>query len=192
MGGRGAEGPPGALSPPRALGPEPKVRSERGKWPAGPRYAAVVSAYVHRRTFRVVMSEVDVAQIHFTNVFRWMDRGLSEWLAEIGHPFTRILETGPGIPIVDSRCAFLGRIMLDDLIEQRTEVGSVGRTSFRSRHEFLRGGEAMARGELVHVCVDRATREPVSVPGWLRERAVADDDGGDLSDTVPTAMRLEP
>lgn len=131
-----------------------------------------MSAYVHRATFRVVMSEVDVAQIHFTAVHRWMDRGLSEWLAEIGHPFTRILETGPGIPIVESRCSFLGRIMLDDMIDQTTEIGGIGRTSFRSRHEFVRAGETMARGELVHVCVERTSREPVPVPDWLRDRAV--------------------
>ena len=131
-----------------------------------------MSAYVHRATFRVVMSEVDVAQIHFSAVHRWMDRGLSEWLAEIGHPFTQILETGPGIPIVETRCSFLGRIMLDDVIDQATEIGGIGRTSFRSRHDFARAGEIMARGELVHVCVDRATREPVPVPDWLRERAV--------------------
>lgn len=118
------------------------------------------------------MSEVDVAQIHFTNAYRWMDRGLSEWLAEVGHPFTRLLEEGPGIPIVDSRCAFLGRIMLDDLIDQRTDVTGVGRTSFRSRHVFEREGELVARGELVHVCVDRQTRQTVPVPDWLR--AVAD------------------
>lgn len=131
-----------------------------------------MAAYIHRRAFRVVMSEVDVAQIHFTNVFRWMDRGLSEWLAEIGHPFTRVLETGPGIPIVDARCAFVGRILLDDVIDQTTEVGGVGRTSFRSRHVFARDGETVAEGELVHVCVDRGTRATVPVPGWLRERAV--------------------
>ena len=134
-----------------------------------------MAAYVHRRAFRVVMSEVDAAQIHFINAFRWMDRGLSEWLAEIGHPFTSILQTGPGIPIVDARCAFLGRILLDDMIEQATEVGDVGRTSFRSRHVFTRAGETVARGELVHVCVDRGTRETVPVPEWLRERAVADE-----------------
>ncbi len=134
-----------------------------------------MAAYVHRRTFRVVMSEVDVAQIHFTNAFRWMDRGLSEWLAEIGHPFTRVLETGPGIPIVDARCAFLGRILLDDVIEQATEVGGIGTSSFRSRHTFSRDGETVAQGELVHVCVDRETRETVPVPDWLRERAVTDE-----------------
>ena len=64
--------------------------------------------HVHTQAFRVVMSEVDASQIHFTAIYRWMDRGLSEWLAEIGRPFTRILAEGPGIPIVDSRCAFLG------------------------------------------------------------------------------------
>jgi YbgC/YbaW family acyl-CoA thioester hydrolase len=129
--------------------------------------------HVHTQAFRVVMSEVDASQIHFTAVYRWMDRGLSEWLAEIGHPFTRILETGPGIPVVDSRCSFVGRILLDDVIDQTTEIGGIGRSSFRSRHEFTRSGETMASGELVHVCVDRATRETVPVPGWLRDRAVS-------------------
>jgi acyl-CoA thioester hydrolase len=121
------------------------------------------------------MSEVDVAQIHFTNAFRWMDRGLSEWLAEIGHPFTSILETGPGIPIVDARCSFLGRIMLDDVIDQATEIGGIGRTSFRSRHVFARGDDVVARGEMVHVCVDRDTRQTVPVPDWLLEREVFDE-----------------
>jgi acyl-CoA thioesterase FadM len=116
-----------------------------------------VAAHVHTARFLVVMSEVDVAQIHFTAVHRWMDRGLSEWLVEVGHPFTRLLEEGPGIPIVET-----------------TEIGGVGRTSFRSRHVFSRAGEVMARGELIHVCVDRRTRETVPVPGWLRDAAVPD------------------
>jgi acyl-CoA thioester hydrolase len=132
--------------------------------------------HVHTQTLRVVMSEVDVAQIHFTAVYRWMDRGFSEWLAEVGHPFTRILEEGPGVPIVDSRCRFLGRIMLDDLITLRTEVGGIGRTSFRTRHILTRDDEVVARGELVHVCVNRATREPVPVPGWLRDAASPEPD----------------
>ena len=132
--------------------------------------------HTHTSTFRVVMSEVDVAQIHFTAVHRWMDRGLSEWLAEVGHPFTSLLRHGPGIPIVETRCSFVGRIMLDDVIDQTTEIGGVGRTSFRSRHTFSRAGELMARGELIHVCVDRETRETVPVPQWLRDLAARDPD----------------
>jgi acyl-CoA thioester hydrolase len=135
-----------------------------------------MAPHVHTQAFRVVMSEVDASQIHFTAIYRWMDRGFSEWLAEVGHPFTRILEEGPGVPIVESRCSFLGRILLDDVLVLRTSVGAVGRTSFRSRHDFARGEETMARGELVHVCVNRGTRLPVPVPDWIRDRAVGDED----------------
>jgi acyl-CoA thioester hydrolase len=137
-------------------------------------YAGPIAApepHVHVETFRVAMVEVDASQIHFTNFYRWMDRSWTAWLAEVGRPFTRILEEGPGIPIVESHCGFRARVMLDDLVTVRTSAGGIGRTSFRSRHRFTRGEELVAEGELVHVCVDRATREPVPVPGWLRERA---------------------
>lgn len=133
-----------------------------------------MTAHVHTATHRIVMSEVDVAQIHFTALHRWMDRGLCEWLAEVGHPFTDLLATGPGIPIVESRCRFLRRILLDDLITIETTVGGIGRTSFRSRHRFTRGAEHVAEGELVHVCVDRVSRETLPVPGWLCEAASPD------------------
>lgn len=135
-----------------------------------------MSPYVHEHTFRVAMSEVDVAQVHFTAMYRWMDRGLSEWLAEVGHPFTRLLAEGPGTPIVDSRCRFLARVRLDDQITLRTFVWGVGRTSFRSRHEFRRDGELAVIGELVHVCVERATRATLAVPDWLRALALPDAD----------------
>ncbi|MEW6581783.1 MAG: thioesterase family protein [Actinomycetota bacterium] len=131
--------------------------------------------YLHTDTFRIVMGEVDVAQIHFTAIYRWMDRGLSELLAAIGHPFTRVLAEGPGIPIVDSRCRFRRRLLLDDEIALHTWVTGIGRTSFRTRHHFLRDGELAAEGELVHVCVNRGTREPIPVPDWLRAVAFPDD-----------------
>ena len=132
-----------------------------------------MSAYLHTQTRRIVMSEVDVAQIHFTTFLRWMDRGLSEWLAEVGYPFTRLLADGPGIPIVDSQCSFLARVHLDDLITLQTGVKDIGRTSFRSGHRFFRGDELVGEGTLVHVCVDRVSRATLPVPEWLRTVAHA-------------------
>lgn len=133
-----------------------------------------MSPHAHERTFRVVMAEVDVAQIHFTALHRWIDRGLSEWLAEIGHPFTQLLEEGPGIPIVNITTRIAGRMLLDDVITHRAWIGRVGRTSFRTHHRFTRAGEVMAESELVHVCVDRETRATVPVPDWLRAHLVDD------------------
>ncbi len=140
------------------------------------RYAldAMASPHRHSETHRIVMAEVDVAQIHFVTFYRWIDRSMSEWLAEVGHPFTRLLEEGPGMPIVDTRLSIRRRVMLDDTITITSSVGGIGTTSFRSRHVFTRDGEVVAEGELVHVCVDRVTRETVPVPGWLRELATDD------------------
>lgn len=137
-----------------------------------------MAPYVHTNRFRIAMAEVDVAQIHFTALFRWMDRGLSEWLAAVGHPFTDLLRSGPGIPVVDASCRFLGRIRLDDELTLRTWMADLGRTSIRSRHEFRRGEQVVAEGGLVHVCVDRGTRAPVPVPGWLRAHATSARDDG--------------
>jgi acyl-CoA thioester hydrolase len=141
-----------------------------------------VPPHAHISRFRIVMAEVDAAQIHFTAMYRWMDRGFSTWLAEVGHPFTRLLDEGPGVPIVESRCRFLRRVLLDDELELTTTVGGIGRTSFRSRHRFRRAGELAVDGELVHVCVDRDTREPLEVPAWIR--AVAVPRGEDPADAT--------
>ena len=129
------------------------------------------SPHIRRETRRIVMSEIDVSQIHFTTAYRWMDRGLCEWLADVGWPFTRLLEEGVGIPIVNSQCRFDARILLDDMITIETSVGGVGSTSFRSRHRFLRGDELCAEGELTHVCIERGGRTPVPVPEWIRQAA---------------------
>ncbi len=138
-------------------------------------YAArMPGPHIHTETHRIVMSEVDMSQIHFVTFHRWIDRSLSEWLAEIGWPFTRVLRDGPGIPIVDVHLSIAQRVMLDDLITITTSVGGIGTTSFRSRHRFTRNGETVAQGELVHVCVDRATRATLPVPEWIRAVATPD------------------
>lgn len=140
------------------------------------RYALLTMAapHIHTETHRIVMSEVDVAQIHFVTFHRWIDRSMSEWLADIGRPFTRVLVEGPGIPIVDVHLSIQKRVMLDDQITIATSVGGIGTTSFRSRHVFTRDGEVVALGELVHVCVNRETRETVPVPQWIRDAATPD------------------
>ncbi len=129
----------------------------------------MTTPYLHRAERLIVMSEVDVAQIHFSTLVRFMDRGLSEWLAAIDHPFLWVLEHGPGIPIVNVSLDIGKRIHLDDVIAVTTSVGAFGRSSFKSRHVFERNGEEVARGELTHVCVNRETRESIPAPDWLRE-----------------------
>lgn len=133
--------------------------------------------YVHRVERQIVMSEVDVSQIHFSTLIRHMDRGLSEWLMQIDHPFQWVLEHGPGIPIVNVNLDIGERLHLDDILVVITSVGGFGRSSFKSRHVFERNDVEVARGELTHVCVNRQTRESVPAPDWLREHEAFPKDG---------------
>jgi acyl-CoA thioester hydrolase len=134
---------------------------------------------VIERRARIVMSEVDVAQIHFTTLFRWMDRGLTEWLAAADHPFTRLMVEGPGVPVVDAQVAIGDRLLLDDEVELRTWVGGIGRTSFRTFHVFRRNDVIAARGRLVHVCVERGSRATTPVPEWLSRLAAPGEEEPD-------------
>ncbi len=164
---------------------EHQPRSLADTWPGAVAAAAcgapqlgsvrTMAPYIHTHRFRIAMSEVDVAQIHFTALFRWMDRGLSEWLWNSGHPFTDLLADGPGIPVVDAHAQFRKRILLDDEIELTTWIAAVGTSSFRSRHWFIRHSELVADGELIHVCLDRTTRTASDAPSWLRELATSDE-----------------
>jgi acyl-CoA thioesterase FadM len=70
--------------------------------------------------------------------------------------------------VVDARCSYMGRVLLDDIITIRTHLSEAGRSSFRVRHEFRRDEDVVAEGVLIHVCVDRGTRATVPVPDWLR------------------------
>lgn len=132
----------------------------------------MVPPLVYRHDFRVVMGEVDSSQVHFTAMHRWMDRGWSEWLALEGHDFTRLLDEGPGVPIVETRCRFLLRVMLNDELTLRTWVTGIGNTSFRTKHQFRRDGELAVDGEMIHVCVNRETRDTLRVPDWIKDAAM--------------------
>jgi acyl-CoA thioester hydrolase len=124
------------------------------------------------------MADMDVARLHFSAPARWMDRAFCAWLIEVGQPLSTLLEGGLGVPIVDLRCRFLARVGLDDVLDVTARLAEVGATSFRTRYEFARAGEPIVEGELVHVCVDRATGQPTSAPAWLREQLGASTAGG--------------
>jgi acyl-CoA thioesterase FadM len=116
------------------------------------------------------MGDVDVARLHFGAPARWMDRAFCAWLVEIGRPLSTLIHDGIGVPIVDLRCRFLSRVDLDDVLQVTARLAGVGTTSFRTRYEFSRAGEPVVHGELVHVCIDRATGRPTPAPPWLRDQ----------------------
>jgi acyl-CoA thioester hydrolase len=73
--------------------------------------------------------------------------------------------------VVSSSCDYFASIAYPDLIEVGLRVGKLGNSSVQYELAVFRAGEdeACAAGRFVHVFVDRASNQPVSIPAGLRE-----------------------
>lgn len=114
------------------------------------------------------MSDVDAVQINFTAHFRWMDKGFHELLVVLGHPLSTILADGCGTPAVDARCNYLRPVQIDDVVELRSRIGAVGRSSFIVEHDMRLAEEPIARGSVKHVWIELSPSPRAQpVPEWL-------------------------
>ncbi|KFE57457.1 acyl-CoA thioesterase [Pseudomonas syringae] len=72
--------------------------------------------------------------------------------------------------VVSSSCDYFASIAYPDLIEVGVRVAKLGNSSVQYELAVFKAGEneACAAGRFVHVFVDRASNQPVSIPEGLR------------------------
>lgn len=72
--------------------------------------------------------------------------------------------------VVETQCHYFRPIAFPDSVHAGLRVAALGRSSVRYEIGIFRNdeAEAAAQGRFVHVCVDRATGRPVSLPPELR------------------------
>lgn len=73
--------------------------------------------------------------------------------------------------VVSSACDYFASIAFPECIEVGLRVGKLGNSSVQYELAVFKAGEqeACAAGRFVHVFVDRASNQPVPIPGMLRE-----------------------
>ena len=73
--------------------------------------------------------------------------------------------------VVSSACDYFASIAFPECIEVGLRVGKLGNSSVQYELAVFKAGEQEARaaGRFVHVFVDRASNQPVPIPGMLRE-----------------------
>ena len=73
--------------------------------------------------------------------------------------------------VVSSACDYVASIAFPECIEVGLRVGKLGNSSVQYELAVFKAGEqeACAAGRFVHVFVDRASNQPVPIPGMLRE-----------------------
>lgn len=129
-----------------------------------------ITATTHHR---VLMSDVDLVQVNYTRMFRWMDHGFTQLLHDLKHPSSTLLRQGWSTPVVDAHCSYLRPVTLDDEFDLVTRVIDVGRSSFVVGHDFLDTTGLFARGECRHVWIRTHPQHiAMDAPEWIR-RAVA-------------------
>ncbi|MBI6656060.1 acyl-CoA thioesterase [Pseudomonas carnis] len=73
--------------------------------------------------------------------------------------------------VVSSACDYFASIAFPECVEVGLRVGKLGNSSVQYELAVFKAGEqeACAAGRFVHVFVDRASNQPVPIPGMLRE-----------------------
>lgn len=73
--------------------------------------------------------------------------------------------------VVSSACDYFASIAFPECIEVGLRVGKLGNSSVQYELAVFKASEqeACAAGRFVHVFVDRASNQPVPIPGMLRE-----------------------
>lgn len=107
---------------------------------------------------------------HVNNViyYAYFDTVVNEYLIANG---VLDIEKSPVIGlVVETRCQYFAPIAFPESIDAGLRVVSIGNSSVRYEIGLFRVNqpEAIARGDFVHVYVDRATRRSVRVPDDVR------------------------
>lgn len=119
--------------------------------------------------YRVIYGDTDqMGIVYYANYLRWFEKGRSEFLRQIGLPYTSIERQGFHFPVIEVSCRYTLAARYDDVVKIATELAEVGRVKLTFRYRITRepDNELLATGSTLHACVDRSGR-PVRMPKVL-------------------------
>lgn len=128
-------------------------------------------------SYRVIYGDTDqMGVVYYANFLRWFERGRSEFLRQIGVPYSTIEAEGLHFPVTEAQCRYLQSARYDDVVLIETMLTELGRASLRFGYRITReaDGALLATGSTQHACIDGAGRI-ARIPKTLQE-ALNDSD----------------
>ena len=125
-------------------------------------------------TYRVIYGDTDqMGVVYYANFLRWFERGRSEFLRQIGLPYSIIEKAGYHFPVADVTCHYAQSAYYDDVVSIETELSDVRRVSLSFNYRITRQTNEclLATGSTKHACIDRdgqVTRIPQMLETALR------------------------
>jgi acyl-CoA thioester hydrolase len=112
-------------------------------------------------SYRVIYGDTDqMGVVYYANYLRWFEKGRSEFLRQIGLPYSMIEQQGYHFPVVEVSCRYAQSARYDDDIRIETELMEVGRAALSFSYRILRetDGCLLATGMTRHASIDNAGR----------------------------------
>lgn len=122
-------------------------------------------------SYRVIYGDTDqMGVVYYANYLRWFERGRSEFLRQIGLPYSNIEKAGYHFPVAEVACHYARSVHYDDVISIETTLTELRRASLSFSYKIARPSDAcqIATGSTKHACVDREGRV-VRMPRILEE-----------------------
>jgi acyl-CoA thioester hydrolase len=128
-------------------------------------------------TYRVIYGDTDqMGVVYYANYLRWFERGRSEFLRQIGLPYSTIEQQGYHFPVVEVSCRYTQSARYDNVVRIETELVDLGRASLSFAYRIYRESDQclLATGSTKHACLDQdahVTRMPKILEDAFRAAA---------------------
>ena len=135
--------------------------------------------FVSESRFRVRYAETDAMRIvHHSSYIIWFEEGRSEYMRQIGFPYSRLEKMGFYLAVTEIKARYLRAAKYDEEVIVRTLVRSLQSRGITFEYEVLRAadGELLAEGESKHICIDsngKPRRLPSEIVDLIRRSTYA-------------------
>lgn len=110
-------------------------------------------------SYRVIYGDTDqMGVVYYANYLRWFERGRSEFLRQIGLPYTSIEAQGLHFPVTEVSCRYSQSARYDEVVAIETRLIELGRVSLAFRYRIQRNDALLAAGFTKHACIGRDGR----------------------------------
>jgi len=120
----------------------------------------------HTLDVRVYFEDTDAqGVVYFANYLKFMERGRTEWLREMGVEQDRLLsDHGLCFTLTETDARFLSPARYNDRLEVRTRLIDSSRVRINMEQSVWRDAELLCRARCVAACIDRDSFRPRRIP----------------------------
>ena len=112
-------------------------------------------------SYRVIYGDTDqMGVVYYANYLRWFETGRSEFLRQIGLPYSMIEQQGFNFPVVEVTCRYAQSARYDDVVRIETQLTEVGRAALSFNYRIRRESDdcILATGLTRHASIDNSGR----------------------------------